>query len=49
MEVAAVVPAPDPARLTVPKAFVSLAAGWAPGRATADAIVGHAHRSLAPY
>ncbi|MDT5263924.1 MAG: hypothetical protein QOI90_550 [Mycobacterium sp.] len=30
MEVAAVVPAPEPPRLTVPKAYVSLAAGWAP-------------------
>jgi acetyl-CoA synthetase len=46
---AAVVPAPDPTRLAVPKAYVSLAAGWAPDRATADAIFAHAHRSLAPY
>jgi acyl-coenzyme A synthetase/AMP-(fatty) acid ligase len=35
---ALVVLAPDPARLTVPKAYISLAAGWAPDRATADAI-----------
>ncbi|MGA8127873.1 MAG: AMP-binding protein, partial [Mycobacterium sp.] len=31
---AAVVPAPDPTRLAVPKAYISLAAGWAPDRAT---------------
>ena len=35
---AAVVPAPDPTRLAVPKAYISLAAGWAPDRATAHAI-----------
>jgi acetyl-CoA synthetase len=46
---AAVVPAPDPTRLAVPKAYISLAAGWAPDQATADAIFAHAHRSLAPY
>jgi acetyl-CoA synthetase len=46
---AAVVPAPDPTRLAVPKAYVSLAAGWTADQATADAIFAHAHRSLAPY
>jgi acetyl-CoA synthetase len=46
---AAVVPAPDPTRLAVPKAYISLAAGWPPDRATADAIFAHAHRNLAPY
>jgi acetyl-CoA synthetase len=46
---AAVVPAPDPTRLAVPKAYISLAAGWAPDRATADAIFAHAHRNLAPH
>jgi acetyl-CoA synthetase len=46
---AAVVPAPDPTRLAVPKAYISLAAGWAPDQATADAIFAHAHRYLAPY
>jgi acetyl-CoA synthetase len=46
---ALVVLAPDPARLTVPKAYISLAAGWAPDRATADAIFAHARRNLAPY
>ena len=46
---AAVVPAPDPTRLAVPKAYISLAAGWAPNRATADAIFADARRNLAPY
>lgn len=46
---AAVIPAPDPTRLAVPKAYISLAAGWAPNRATADAIFAHARRNLAPY
>jgi acetyl-CoA synthetase len=46
---AAVVPAPDPTRLAVPKAYISLAAGWAPDQATAEAIFAHAHRNLAPY
>jgi len=44
-----VVPAPDPTRLAVPKAYITLASGWAPDRATADAIFDHAHRNLAPY
>jgi acetyl-CoA synthetase len=46
---AAVVPAPDPTRLAVPKAYVSLAPGWAHDRATADAIFTHVRRNLAPY
>lgn len=46
---AAVVPAPDATRLAVPKAYISLAAGWAPDRATADAIFAHARDNLAPY
>jgi acetyl-CoA synthetase len=46
---AAVVPAPDPTRLAVPKAYISLAAGWPPDRATADAIFAHARLNLAPY
>ena len=46
---AAVVPAPDELRLAVPKAYISLAAGWTPDRATADAIFAHAHENLAPY
>jgi acetyl-CoA synthetase len=35
--------------LVVPKAYISLAAGWAPDRATADTIFAHADRNLAPY
>jgi acetyl-CoA synthetase len=46
---AAVVPAPDPTRLAVPKAYISLAAGWSPNRATADAIFAHARQNLAAY
>jgi acetyl-CoA synthetase len=46
---AAVVPAPDPVRLAVPKAYVVLAAGWAPDRDTALAILRHARERLAPY
>jgi hypothetical protein len=38
----------DPTRLTVPKASISLAAGWALDRTTADAIFAHAHRNLRP-
>ena len=46
---AAVVPAPDPTRLAVPKAYIRLAPGWAHDRATADAIFAHVQRNLAPY
>jgi acetyl-CoA synthetase len=46
---AAVVPAPDPLRYTVPKAYVTLAAGHAPDRATAAAIFGHLRERLSPY
>jgi acetyl-CoA synthetase len=46
---AAVVPAPDPTRLAVPKAYVALAPGWAPDRDTALAILRHARENLAPY
>jgi acetyl-CoA synthetase len=46
---AAVVPAPDPLRLSVPKAFVALAPGAAPGRETALAIFRHIQTALAPY
>lgn len=46
---AAVVPAPDPTRLAVPKAYISLASGWSPDQSTADAIFAHADRNLAPY
>jgi acetyl-CoA synthetase len=46
---AAVVPAPDPLRLAVPKAYVLLAAGWAADEKTAEAILRHCREQLAPY
>lgn len=46
---AAVVPAPDEVRLSVPKAYVVLAAGWEPGPETARALFEHSRRVLAPY
>ncbi|WNI18553.1 AMP-binding protein [Actinacidiphila sp. ITFR-21] len=46
---AAVVPAPDELRLSVPKAYVVLAAGWAPDGETAKAIFTHSGSVLAPY
>ena len=46
---AAVVPAPDPVRLAVPKAYVSLVAGHEPTAETARAILAHCRENLAPY
>ncbi|GIJ71787.1 AMP-binding protein [Virgisporangium ochraceum] len=46
---AAVVPAPDPLRLAVPKAYVVLASGWEPTNETAQAIFRHCREHLAPY
>jgi acetyl-CoA synthetase len=46
---AAVVPSPDPLRLSVPKAYVVLAQGWAPDRDTAASILAYAREHLAPY
>jgi acetyl-CoA synthetase len=46
---AAVVPSPDPLRLAVPKAYVTLAPGAEPTAETARAILAHARRRLAPY
>ncbi|OBF29635.1 AMP-binding protein [Mycobacterium sp. ACS4331] len=46
---AAVVPQPDDTRLAVPKAYVTLAEGWADGAETARAILEHARDHLAPY
>ncbi|MEU1205682.1 AMP-binding protein [Nocardia sp. NPDC005825] len=46
---AAVVPQPDDTRLAVPKAYVSLAAGWEPNAETARAILEYARDHLAPY
>ncbi|MGR8007363.1 AMP-binding protein [Streptomyces hypolithicus] len=46
---AAVVPAPDPVRLAVPKAYVVLAQGWEPDADTAKLLFEHARSVLAPY
>src|SRR6516162_5513487 len=46
---AAVVPSPDPLRLAVPKAYVTLAAGAAPSSETALAIFAYTRERLAPY
>jgi acetyl-CoA synthetase len=46
---AAVVPSPDPLRLAVPKAYVVLAAGWAPDAGTAEDILRYARERLAPF
>lgn len=46
---AAVVPAPDPLRLAVPKAYVALAAGWEPGPETARVLFAHSRAVLSPY
>ncbi|MDT9692093.1 AMP-binding protein [Streptomyces sp. P9(2023)] len=46
---AAVVPAPDPLRLAVPKAYVVLAEGWEPDAETAKALFAHSRAVLAPY
>ena len=45
----AIVPSPDPVRLTVPKAFVTLAPGQQPSPELAQAIFGFARERLAPY
>ncbi|HEX4510165.1 MAG TPA: AMP-binding protein, partial [Burkholderiaceae bacterium] len=46
---AAVVPAPDPIRLAVPKAIVILRAGYTPSPELAQAILGFARSRLASY
>jgi acetyl-CoA synthetase len=46
---AAIVPSPDPLRLSVPKAFVALRPGVEPTRALAGAIFAFARTRLAPY
>ncbi|MGE9693040.1 AMP-binding protein [Streptomyces sp. NRRL F-5630] len=46
---AAVVPAPDPVRLNVPKAYIVLAEGYAPDAATAKLLFAHSRAVLAPY
>ncbi|GHE90599.1 AMP-dependent synthetase [Amycolatopsis deserti] len=46
---AAVVPAPDPVRLAVPKAYIALAPGHEPTKETALSILRHARENLAPW
>jgi acetyl-CoA synthetase len=46
---AAVVPSPDPLRLAVPKAYVTLVSGAEPSAETALAILAYSRRRLAPY
>ncbi len=46
---AAIVPAPDPVRLAVPKAYVVLAPGHEPSADTARDILGYAREHLPPY
>lgn len=46
---AAVVPSPDPLRHAVPKAFVTLVAGFSPSRELASEILAHCRNRLAPY
>jgi acetyl-CoA synthetase len=46
---AAVVPSPDPLRLSVPKAFVVLAAGAPADAATAASILAHVCARVSPY
>ena len=46
---AAVVPASDPVRLAVPKAYIALAAGHEPSEETALAILAFARERLAPF
>jgi acetyl-CoA synthetase len=46
---AAVVPSPDPTRLAVPKAFVTLAPGHTPSAELAADILAHATTALGPF
>ena len=46
---AAVIPSPDPLRLAVPKALITLRAGYAPSRELARDVLGFCRRNLAPY
>ncbi|MFI5426556.1 hypothetical protein [Aeromicrobium sp. UC242_57] len=46
---AAVVPAPDPVRLAVPKAYISLAPGHEPTAETAGSILAYAREHLPSY
>jgi acetyl-CoA synthetase len=46
---AAVVPSPDPVRLSVPKAFIALSPGFEPDRDTALEVFRFIRRRMAPY
>jgi acetyl-CoA synthetase len=46
---AAIVPSPDPLRLSVPKAFITLRQGVAPSRELAQRIFAFARERLSPY
>jgi acetyl-CoA synthetase len=46
---AAVVPSPDPLRLSVPKAFIVLTTGAVPDAATAASIFQHVRERVSPY
>lgn len=46
---AAVVPSPDPVRLAVPKAYITLVDGHAPDAGTARSIFAYSRANLAPY
>ena len=49
MAESAVVPSPDPVRLSVPKAYITLAPGHEPTAATARSILAWARQQLSPY
>jgi acetyl-CoA synthetase len=46
---AAVVPSPDPLRLSVPKAFITVGAGYEPSEDVARSIFAHTKANLAGY
>ena len=46
---AAVVPSPDPVRLAVPKAYITLAEGYHPNKVAARLIFDHSRQRLAAY
>ncbi|MDO5712692.1 MAG: AMP-binding protein, partial [Micrococcales bacterium] len=46
---AAIVPAPDPLRLAVPKAYVVLSSGYEPDAGVAESILAHCRERLAPF
>ena len=45
----AVVPSPDPMRLAIPKAFITVSSGSVPSRELAENILAFARKQLAPY